>query len=177
MKWLKRVLLVLMILLVVFAGVGFILPGHYKVERSVNMRSDPDKVYTIISDLKTWNSWTAWNDRRYPDMKTAFSGADSGTGAKMNWEGKDVGQGALEVVRSAPKDGIEYNLSLNHGTMQSNGAIKMKVTGDNVEVTWVSEGDLGMNPLDRYFGLLMEHFTAPDLEEGLRNLKNATEVH
>ncbi len=177
MKWIKRILLALVILIVVFVCVGFLLPNHYKVERSITMRSKPETVYPIISDLKTWNSWTAWNDRRYPDMKTQFSGADSGTGAKMDWDGKDVGRGAINVVKAAPADGIEYRLDLNHGEFQSNGAIKMKLTGDNLEVTWVNEGDLGGNPINRYFGLLMEHFMAPDLEEGLRNLKNATEVH
>jgi len=177
MKWIKRILLVLVILVVVFLCVGFLLPSHYKVERTITMRSKAEKVYPIISDLKTWNSWTAWNDRRYPDMKTDFSGADSGTGAKMNWNGKEVGNGALEVVKAAPTDGIEYNLDLNHGEFRSNGAIKMKLTDDGLQVTWVNEGDLGMNPVNRYFGLLMDHFMAQDLEEGLRNLKNATEVN
>ncbi len=176
MKWVLRILLVLVILAVVFLCVGFLLPSHYKVERTINMKSKPETVYPIISDLKTWNSWTAWNDRRYPDMKTTFSGADSGTGAKMDWDGKDVGKGALEVIKAAPSDGIEYNLDMNRGEFRSNGAIKMKLTGDGLQVTWVNEGDLGMNPINRYFGLLMEHFMAPDLEEGLRNLKNATEV-
>ena len=53
----------------------------------------------------------------------------------------------------------------------------MKLTGDGLEVTWINEGDLGMNPLNRYVGLLMDHFMAQDLETSLRNLKNATEVH
>ncbi len=177
MKWLKRILLVLIVLVVVFLCVGFILPDHYKVERRITMKSDPNKVYPIISDLKTWNSWTAWNDKRYPDMKTNFSGSDSGQGAKMDWDGKDVGPGALEVTKSIPADGIEYTLNIDHGQFQANGAIKMKLTNEGLEVTWINEGDLGMNPLNRYVGLLMDHFMAQDLETSLRNLKNATEVH
>jgi hypothetical protein len=177
MKLIKRILLVLIVLVVVFLCVGFLLPSHYKVERSITMKSQPEKVYPIISDLKTWNSWTAWNDRKYPDMKATFSGSDSGSGAKMNWDGKDVGQGALEVTKGAPTDGIEYILNMNQGQFRSNGAIKMKLTDQGLEVRWVNEGDLGMNPINRYIGLLMDHFMAQDLEEGLRNLKNATEVH
>ena len=177
MKWIIRILLVLIVLAVVVLCGGFLLPAHYKVERSITMSSQPDKVYPIISDLKTWNSWTAWNDKKYPDMKQRFSGADSGSGAKMDWDGKNIGPGAIEVTKAAPADGIEYTLNMNQGQFQSNGAIKMKVADGGLQVTWVNEGDLGMNPINRYVGLLMDHFMAQDLEEGLRNLKNATEVH
>ena len=176
MKWLKRIVLAVVVLIVVLVGVSYLLPGRYKVERSLTMKSKPETVYPIISDLKTWNSWTAWNDRRFPDMKQTFSGADSGQGARMNWDGKDVGQGALEILKSIPADGIEYTLDLDNGQFQSNGSIKMKLTNEGLQVTWVNEGELGMNPLNRYFGLFMEYFMANDLETGLRNLKNATEA-
>jgi uncharacterized protein YndB with AHSA1/START domain len=177
MKWLKRALLALLILAVVFLCVGFLLPAHYRVERSMTINSKPETVYPIISDLKTWNKWTALNDRRYPDMKQNFSGSVAGTGAKMDWDGKSVGPGAIEITNSAPKDGIEYTLSMNNGQFQSNGAIKMKIVNGGVQVTWSDEGDIGMNPVNRYVALFLDHFVGSDFEQGLNNLKNATEVH
>ena len=37
--------------------------------------------------------------------------------------------------------------------------------------TWHNEGPLGMNPVARYYGLLMNKMMGPDFETGLHNLK------
>lgn len=177
MKWLKRILLALLILVVLFVCVGFVLPGSYKVERSITINAKPEIIYKPLSDLKTWNDWTAWNDRRFPDMKTKISGPDSGAGAAMEWTGKDVGDGAIKLTKADPAEGIEYDLDVDNGQLTAKGRVKMKIVGDKVEVTWSNSGDLGWNPVSRYFGLLMDSFMGSDLEFSLRNLKGATEIN
>jgi hypothetical protein len=42
-------------------------------------------------------------------------------------------------------------------------------------VTWSNAGELGYNPVNRWFGLLMDNFMGRDFEEGLRNLKTQAE--
>ena len=39
--------------------------------------------------------------------------------------------------------------------------------GDSCMVHWIVEGDLGYNPVNRYFGLLMNKMMGPDFERGL----------
>ena len=44
-----------------------------------------------------------------------------------------------------------------------------------MKVTWFNQGDLGWNPVSRYFGLLMDKMMGPDFEEGLENLRRKAE--
>ena len=38
------------------------------------------------------------------------------------------------------------------------------------------QGDLGSNPINRYFGLIMDRMMGPDFEEGLNTLKGKVEA-
>jgi hypothetical protein len=42
-------------------------------------------------------------------------------------------------------------------------------------VTWINEGDLGKNPVYRYFGLGMGSMLGGQMEQGLANLKSRSE--
>jgi hypothetical protein len=44
-----------------------------------------------------------------------------------------------------------------------------------VSVTLSDEGDLGNNPLSRWFGLFLDRMIGPDFEAGLVNLKRVSE--
>ncbi len=177
MKWIKRILLVVAVLVVVFLAVGFLLPAHYRVERSVVIQAKPDTIYAQISNFKNWLQWTAWNQTKYPDMRVKFDGPESGVGAGYSWEGKSTGQGSIKFTRAEPAKGIWYDLDFEQGKYKSWGAITMDPSGDRVKVTWTNEGDLGSNPINRYFGLLMDRMMGPDFEEGLNNLRGKVETN
>lgn len=176
LKILKKLLLAFVALIVLFLLTGFFLPGTYHVERSVAIKGKAEDVYPFISDLKTWNDWTAWNKARFPDMTQEFAAITSGEGASYSWKGKDSGEGTIKIVKSDPEKGISYYLDFAHGQHISTGDIRMEPAGDSVKVTWTNEGNLGMNPINRYFGLLlMDKFMGPDFEKGLTNLKAKAE--
>ena|SRR5213594_3318725 len=176
MKILKKLLLVIVVLVVLFLVVGFLLPSHYRVERRVVIRAKPDTIYAQISNFKNWLQWTAWNQTKYPDMQVKFDGPESGVGAGYSWDGKSTGQGSIKFTRAEPDKGIWYDLDFEHGKYKSQGAITLEPSGNTVNVTWSNEGDLGSNPLNRYFGLMMDKMIGPDFEEGLNNLKRKVET-
>ncbi len=41
---------------------------------------------------------------------------------------------------------------------------------------WTSGGDLGFNPMHRWFGLFMDKFIGPDFERGLVKLQELSEA-
>jgi hypothetical protein len=175
MKILKRILLVLVVLVALFVVIGFFLPSRYRVERSVVIESTPAAIYGQISNFKNWLQWTAWNQTKYPDMQVKFDGPETGVGAGYSWEGKSTGQGSIKFTRVEPEKGIAYDLEFEHGKYKSTGAIALEKAGDRIKVTWSNEGDLGGNPVNRYFGLMMDRMIGPDFEEGLNNLKQKIE--
>lgn len=175
MRILMKTLLVIVALVVIAAVVGFFLPSSYKVERSASIKAKPDVVFPYLNNLKRWPEWTAWTKERFPDMSIAFAGPEAGVGATYSWEGESVGRGTLKITGSEPGKSIDYDLDFDGGKYLSKGTLKLAEEGDVVKVTWTNEGALGNNPVNRYFGLLMDKFLGPDFEAGLKNLQKQVE--
>jgi len=175
MKWVKRIATIAAILFVVFVLVGLALPGKYSVSRSTVVKASTGAVFEPISDLTTWPEWTAWNKAKYPDMKTTFSGRPAQVGATYNWEGSTSGKGKLVLTGIDPEKGIDYDLDFDDGQFLCTGSITFVPEDDQVRVTWTMGGSLGWNPVNRYFGLLMDGMMGPDFESGLKQLKARAE--
>jgi hypothetical protein len=175
MRILKRALLALGAAVVLLAGIGLLLPSSYSVERSVTIQASPEEVFNHLQTLKGWPEWTAWTVQRYPDMKVSFSGPDQGVGAVYVWNGEEVGAGSLKLTGADPSRGVTYDLDFDNGQFLSKGEIRMEPAGDQVKLTWINRGDLGWNPINRYFGLMIDGVMGPDFETGLNNLKNKLE--
>jgi uncharacterized protein YndB with AHSA1/START domain len=169
-KWIGIVVGVLVA--VFFVGAVFIDPA-YRVERTAVINAPAPKIYALIADPKAWVKWTVWN-RREPDMKMAFSGAASGQGAKWEWEGKD-GRGNMEFTAAVPDRSIAYRLGFVEMNMYSNGALTLAPEGSGTRITWTNEGNVGKNPMMRWFVPFMDSMMGPDFEGGLANLKALAE--
>ena len=176
MKALKKIILVVLLIPIALVIVSLFLPSKYRVERRVTMNAKPGAVFPRINTLKQWPEWTAWTVAKYPDMKVSFSGPEAGVGAGYNWAGQSSGRGALKITRSDPDKGIGYDLDFEGGKYVSKGDITLEPSGEAVSVIWSNEGDLGWNPVSRFFGLFMDKMMGPDFEEGLRNLQKKVEA-
>ena len=175
MKLLKRLLLGIGILLALLAIVGLFLPDRYHVERSIVVNAPPEAVFTKVNTLKTWPEWTAWTKAKYPDMEVKFSGPDAGVGSVYQWSGKSSGIGSLKISAMEPAKRVIYDLDFENGKYLSVGSIMLTPEGTATKVTWVDEGALGGNPINRWFGLMMDSMMGPDFETGLKNLKQQSE--
>ena len=174
MNILKKVLIGLAVLVGALLLIGFVLPGTYRVERSVEIKAPADKVYAEIVDPKAWGKWAVWN-RRDPNMKITYSGAASGAGAKWAWESKTEGTGNMEFVRADPPRALEYKLYFPDFDSTSTGALMLTPSAGGTRVTWTNAGQMGMKPIGGYFALCMDRMIGPDFEAGLANLKTLAE--
>lgn len=175
MKWFKRIVAILAALVVIFLLVGFLLPGRYQVKRQTVIKASSGAVYESISDLTTWPEWTAWNKTRYPDMQVSFDGRPGRVGASYSWEGSTSGKGKLVLVEVDPESGVVFKLEFEDGQFVCDGSILFEEEGDDQRVTWTMNGELGANPINRYFGLMMDGMMGPDFETGLKQLKARAE--
>jgi len=174
MKWLKRAMLAVIGIVAVLLIIGMLLPSGFKVQRSVVINAPASKIYPLIADPRQWKQWAVWN-RRDPAMKMEYSGAESGTGAKWSWESKTEGNGVMEFTAAVPNKHVDYALSFPDFGMTSRGELRLTSESSGTRVTWTNEGDMGNNPVNRYFGLLMDRMVGPDFEAGLANLKTFSE--
>jgi hypothetical protein len=139
------------------------------------VQAPAEAVHQVVNRFREWPTWTAWNSQRFPDLEMTYAGPAEGVGAKSHWASNSAGDGDMEITASDPAKGIAYDLAFDGGAMKSTGGIDYVPTSGGTIVTWHAEGDLGFNPVSRYFGLLMDGMMGPDLATGLANLKQRVE--
>ena len=175
MKRWKKWLLALCALLLVFTGIGFLLPRCQTVERRIVTTATPERLFPQLATLKRWPEWTAWNTRRFPDLTMRFEGPESGTGATMHAQGKSSGNGTVTITRAEPREGIWYDLDFENGTQRFHCAITYKPQGNGLAVVWRLEACLGRNPFRRWAGLALGSLMGGDMQTGLTQLIQHTE--
>ncbi len=174
MGLLKNVFIGLVIVTVLFVGIGFFLPSEFRVERSITIDAPAAQVYPHVSDLKKWKGWGVWF-KRDPLMQINYSGPEQAVGMKSSWKSETEGNGEMEVTELITDKKVTYSLYFPDFEMGSTGELSLSETGGKTQVTWVDYGDVGSNPVNHYFAMMMDGMIGPDFEAGLNNLKELVE--
>ena len=170
-KWIAGVLVVLV---VAFVVVGLFLPSTFTVTRSAEIAAPPDKVYALVADPRAWQRWSAWN-RRDPQMQVDYSGPASGAGARWSWKSKSEGDGTMTFTAAEPARRVAFDLYFPDFGTTSAGELRFAPSGAGTRVTWTMNGDMGRNPLYRWFALAADGMVGKDFAEGLAGLKREAE--
>lgn len=173
MKLLLKILGGLAALIVLLALVSFFFPRTYRVERSLVIKARPEAIHAQVADLKAWKSWGAWQERD-PGMKMEYSAQSTGVGAWSAWQSAKEGNGKMTITALTPT-AIAYGLEFPDFGTKSNGKIALTPEAAGTRVVWTDEGDLGMNPMNRWFGLFIEGMIGPDFDRGLANIAKKVE--
>jgi uncharacterized protein YndB with AHSA1/START domain len=173
---LKQILVVLLVLVVGFLAYASTRPDTLRVQRSATIKAPPDKIYPLITDLRSWSVWSPW-EKKDPAMKRTFGGADSGKGAVYAWQGnRDVGEGRMEIVEATPPSKVAIQLDFIKPLEGHNVAeFTLAPKGDATNVTWVMYGPTPF--IGKVLGVFMNMDTmiGNDFEAGLASLKVAAE--
>lgn len=169
---LKGLFYLIVLLAVVFAGGGLLLPDKTHVERSAVIQRPPAQVFAMLDSFKRFNEWSPWYALE-PDAKYRYSGPESGVGAGMAWEGKQVGRGSQRIAESVPPSRIA--VALDFDGSQARATYTLAAEGEGTRVTWALDSDHGYNLMARWIGLLMEKMVGKDYEQGLARLKQVLE--
>jgi effector-binding domain-containing protein len=175
MKTFRKILLWLLAIVAVLVVIAFLIPGNYKVERSVYIKADKMLVYNLCCDMSQWKVWTTWTKERDSTAVFELVGPACQVGTMQKWDGKKMGNGQMTITELQPGQLIAYDLEFQNGKYQSKGEMIFEQTGDSLKVTWIDSGKLGYNPISRYFGLFMDRMMGPDFEKGLAKLKMIAE--
>ncbi len=171
MRLIKRLLLSLLALVVILMLVSFLLPQKQHVERSLEISASAAKIYPYLANPKLFNQWSPWS-KLDSNMKVQFSGPESGKGAGMSWQSEqsNVGSGSWTITNAVENESLDVDLDFG----DQGGAtsfFKLKSTGEKTQVTWGFDTDAGMNPMMRWFGLLMDKMVGSEYQKGLESLK------
>ena len=176
MKALKRIFIGLLVIIIVAVAASFFLPSEVHVERSTEIGAPAKVVFAQINDLKKWEQWGPWYEKD-PNIKGEYSGPEAGVGATYSWESdhKEVGEGSVTITESVEGQSIKTSLDFMKEGKATGDFIFEAVEENVTKVTWSMDADMGMNPIGKFMGLMMDKMVGPDFEKGLANLKSYTE--
>jgi effector-binding domain-containing protein len=171
---LKRGLIVLVVVLIVLAIIGLLLPRNIHVERSVNIERPASLIYATVNSFQLFPQWSPWQDLD-PHMQQTTEGARDGVGAKLVWSGNDkVGSGSDLITASTPNQSVATDIDFGKmGVAKS--TILLVPQGSATRVTWTLNIDMGASPIGHYFGLMMDRMIGKDYAKGLSKLKTLVE--
>ena len=148
----------------------------FEFRRSTTIDAPPAVVHALVDDFHEWEKWSPWEDVD-PDLRRAYSGADSGVGARYEWQGnRKAGEGSMEITGSSPER-IAIDLRFLK-PFKADNDIEFVLTpaGDGTKVDWVMRGN--NTGLAALFAKVMptENLVGQDFEKGLARLKTAAEA-
>ncbi len=169
---LKKIVLVLLLGIAIFAAVAAMQPDDFRVSRSIEIKAPVSTVFNQVSNLRSWEAWSPWL-KRDPNMKLSYSGPEFGVGAISAWEGNsEVGSGRMTTVAEEPDVSIKFNLEFYKPFEGSSTAdFTFTPVGENVKVVWT------MNGKSHFFckamGLIfnVDKMIGDDFEAGLSGIK------
>lgn len=177
MRFLKGLLIVIILLIAVFFIGGHFLPDEWMVTRSTSIQAKPEQIYPYVSQFKKWEKWSPWNSSKDASLKFTYSGEDEGVGAKQSWTSDKMGSGWMEITAADPQSGVAYDLGIDMYGHQStlDGNIQFQPQDEQTTVIWTDHGVAGNSAFNRWMSLLVEPMIGNDLEEALAGLKKAVE--
>jgi uncharacterized protein YndB with AHSA1/START domain len=172
----KKILIGLAALVVVFLIVVALQPDEFRISRSAAVAAPPDQVFAQVNDFHNWEAWSPWA-KLDPNAKATFEGPRAGKGAVFIWAGNnEVGEGSMTLTESQPNDLIRIRLDFvkpMEGT--SDVEFTFKPQEKDTAVTWTMSGR--NNFIGKAICLFMnqDKMIGGYFEKGLANLKTVVE--
>jgi uncharacterized protein YndB with AHSA1/START domain len=176
MRFLKRLLIGLVLLIATFAVVVALQPDDYRVTRSTVIAAPAAAVFAQVNDLRKWANWSPWA-RLDPNAKVTFSGPEAGQGASFRWDGNDkVGAGTMTITESKPDTRVATRTDfVKPFTGTSHSDFVFSQMGDQTNVIWTMSGTHSFIGKAICLVMNMEAMLGADFERGLAQLKQAVE--
>jgi len=173
---LKKILIALAAIVLIFVVVVALQPSDFRVERTAIIAAPQADVFAQVNDFDKWEAWSPWA-KLDPEAKVAFEGPSEGEGSVMTWAGNDkVGEGKMTLTESRPSDLVKIKVDIvkpYEGT--STTSFAFKPDGDQTAVTWSM--DAHHNFMEKAFCLVMngKKMMSDLMEKGLAQMKSVVE--
>jgi uncharacterized protein YndB with AHSA1/START domain len=175
MKVIKRILIAIGAIVVLFFVVALFLPSSFSLERSIEINKSPELVFGQVADFNNWMAWNPWS-KMEPTAKHTITGEPGTVGSSWQWDGEEIGSGKLTIAAITPPQSIHSTLEfIKPWESSATDDWKFEATENGTKVTWASAGELPY-ALARYMGLMMDSILGTQMEQGLADLKSICEA-
>ena len=173
---LKTIAIIIILAIVIALILAATKPDRFRIERSINIKASPEKIFMLIVDFHHMNTWSAW-DKIDPAMKRSFTGAESGKGAMYAWDGnKETGKGSMEILEATPSSKVLIKLDF-YKPFEAHNMAEFTLQSHD-EITTVTHAMYGPSPfISKLMSLVfnMDKMVGTKFEAGLLHLKEIAE--
>jgi hypothetical protein len=174
---LKKILITLAVIIVVFLIVVAMQPSEFRVTRSTTISAPPGAVFPFVNELKRWEAWNPWG-KLDPAMKLSYEGPAAGKGAAYAWLGNhEVGEGRMTITESRPHELVQFKMEFYKpmaGTSDAEFAFKPE--GNQTAVTWSMTGRNNFVAKAMCLFMNMDKMIGGQFEKGLASMKMIVET-
>ena len=146
-------------------------PDRFQVARSTSIQASAEKIFPLINDLHSFNSWNPFATMD-PDQKGTYSGPPSGKGAGYAFESAKAGSGRIEIADAAPPSRVTMKLIMTRPLQADNRvAFTLEPQGEATRVTWAMDGEVPFIGKVIHLFLDMDKMVGQQFAAGLAELK------
>ncbi|QCB48121.1 SRPBCC family protein [Hydrogenophaga sp. PAMC20947] len=169
----KTIALLLVLTVLALLAYAATRPDTFAVERSVTIAAPAEKLFPLINDMRSFNTWNPYN-RKDPAMKGIYSGPQAGAGAAFDFHGnKGAGKGRLAITGTTEVSRVSMQLDMEE-PFEGHNAIDFTLAPESdgtTRVTWSMHGPSSFLPKLMGIFFNMDQMIGKDFETGLANLK------
>jgi uncharacterized protein YndB with AHSA1/START domain len=176
LKIIAIVAAVIAVVIVVVLAYAATRPDTFRVQRALDIKAPPEKIYSILVDFRRSTEWSPY-EKKDPDMKRAFRGPATGKGAIYEWDGdKNVGAGRIEIADVVAPNKVVLKLDMTRPITVNNVVeYRIEPNGDASRVTWAMHGPAPFLAKLMHVFFDVDKMVGRDFEEGLASLKRIAE--
>lgn len=174
---LKKILLALAAVVIVFLIVVALQPSGFSIARSVTIDTPPAVPFALVNNLPRWQAWSPF-EKLDPAMKRTFEGPQEGVGAIYRWAGNDqAGEGTMTIIESRPGELVRIQLDfIKPFAGKAEAQFVFKPAGTGSTATWAMTGQNNFIGKAMCLFINMDKCVGDQFTEGLTALKAASET-
>lgn len=172
----KKILIAVVILLGCVFAYAAMLPSEFRISREITISAPAEVIFPFVNEPQKMNSWNPWM-KLDPQMKSSYSGPQSGVGAVSSWDGnKEVGTGSATIVESVPNSLVRTKLDFIKPYQSTSFAeVTLKPEGSQTVVSWAINGHSTFVHRLMCLVIHMDKVIGEKFEKGLADLKTLSE--
>ena len=174
---LKKILIAVAVIIVVFLVIVAMQPAEFRVTRSASVAAPQAAVFDQVNDLHKFEKWNP-SGKIDPAMKVSYEGAAAGVGAVYKWAGNnEVGEGKMTITESRPSDLVRIKLEfLKPFASTADTEFTFKPEGNQTAVTWSMAGKNNFMAKAMCLFMSMDKMIGSQFEKGLADMKAMVEA-
>lgn len=173
MKFLKALLVIVLILLLGYLVACFFGPKRMDINAEKMIGAPQETVYAQVAHLPTWEKWNTYAQMEGTEI--TYAEKQEGEGASYSWTMGGKPGGNLEIVEANPSDSLRVQLEFADWEGHSYVDWGFQPQGDSTKVSWSMTSDSNIPFYMRGMMLMMEGSMKSDFNKSLENLEELSQ--